>query len=255
MTMKSSRASRTDSLPEDWNESWKGAFYRSGNPAGEQACLNRARYIWKTLNEFDFEPTSFLDLGCGDGTVVKYLLQLYPHSTAALVDWADEALSLAEKTLEAERGRVSFLKGDSNTPHLYQEHAGGTVLSMGVIEHFASPKDLVREIADIMRPGAVLVLMTPNRRSFVGLSRIVLQLTGKWTLGFQREYSVRALEDFCTSAGLEILKAEALMRARITQDSRLTKCCAGLDRVLAKFMTNAGWYSFVFARKKDARDQ
>ena len=233
-----------------WDSAWAGAFYAARATVGDQASRHKAAFMADGLARHGIVPRHILDLGCGDGSSIKHILARFPDARATLVDWSPEALGLASSRLKHAKRRVEFMLGDANSCEPYADLEADVVLSLGVVEHFSSPGDIVERIASILPTGGVLILMTPNSRSFVGVSRRILQARGEWSVGFQREYPVQRLRDFCIDAGLGVLEASALHRPYIPDDTPLTKVGAMFDRVvLQHLLPKAGWYSFVFARK------
>lgn len=235
------------STREDWDQAWGGEFYREDSPASSQACNDRAKYISQILREFSITPKVLADIGCGNGMFAQSLLECYPNASMVMIDWSRAALDIAQKRLSRFQERCIFIQQDAselNTPI-----AADVFCSMGVIEHYTNPLAELNTLVRQMPDGANLVLMTPNSRSLVVLSRLILQFTGKWALGLQREYNVHYLEKICQQAGLKVIHKEALLRRKIPEDGLLGKSCNYIDHIIARFIPQWGWYSFVFAKK------
>lgn len=235
------------STREDWDHSWAGGFYLEDSPAGSQACHDRAKYISQVLYRFGITPQVLADVGCGNGMFAHSLLKCYPNASMIMIDWSMTALDIAKRRLNEFQDRCSFIQQDASK--LDTPIAADVFLSMGVIEHYANPFAELNTLVKQMPDGANLVLMTPNSRSLVVVSRLILQLTGRWTLGLQREYNVDYLEKICKKAGLEVLHKEAVLRRKIPDDGLLGKICNYADHIVSRFIPQWGWYSFVFAKK------
>ena len=237
-------------LSSGWDSYWRSRKHGAEDPVAERSFGERAAYIWGHISRRVGARFNLLELGCGEALVVRHLLTSAPQGTATLVDWSDEALDRARHTLRKFSHRTVFIKGDANSPLAFQAINPNVVLSLGVIEHHPRPDRVLLELSQILSPNAVLVIMTPNRRSFARLSRYVLQSLGRWNLGHQDELSPAILTEFCQSAGLNVFHSEARVRPYFRQDPFVRKTCAALDRIAVTCgATNWGWYTWVFCQK------
>ncbi len=95
----------------------------------------------------------FLDVGCGGGFLVE---------TARDLGWTAEGTEVSRAA--AEFGQAKGLKihvgviADAKLPAA----AFDAITLMEVVEHVPSPVALLRECAELLRPGGVLYLTTPN---------------------------------------------------------------------------------------------
>lgn len=187
------------------------------------------------------------DLGCGGGEVgVAVRDQI--GGTIVAVDWNDFAL--ASLRARASTG-VQAITADCTSEAFATEHRerADVVLSLGLVEHSPDPGLIVARHARLLRPGGTLALMVPNRRSLVGTSRRIMQFTGRWHTGFQREYAPATARSWCRAADLEVKVAIAVCRPTYAADNGTTKLLAASDRTLASRLADWGWYTWVFARR------
>jgi len=98
-------------------------------------------------------PASILDLGCGNGSLLLALRQLWPHVVLRGIDPSPES---------SERARVAgidVLCGHAGTTCA---EASDLVISVNVIEHVESPVDFLRSIGTFASPIASMILVCPD---------------------------------------------------------------------------------------------
>jgi len=98
-----------------------------------------------------------LDVGCGDGSVLKIAQDL--GWDAEGVDFDPEAVANARrKRLNVHAGKLK--------DQCYPDDSFDLVLISHVIEHVHDPLGMLREIRRVLRPGRILVVTTPNTGSW-----------------------------------------------------------------------------------------
>lgn len=113
----------------------------------------RAETVATFVGKDSFEH--ILDVGCGDGTVSLPLLTPYRHLT--LVDIAANMLASAERNVPPGlRANVAFRQEDFLGAAFDQSF--DLVICMGVLAHVASPWDVIRKAAILLKPGGKLLL-------------------------------------------------------------------------------------------------
>jgi len=155
------------------------------NPRGSSAMLHRLnpprlRYLRERVDaHWGGDPASFtplasrtaLDMGCGAGLVAEPLARLGASVTA--VDAAPENIGAARAhaadmglAIDYRTGTVEAVAGQSFD----------LVVSFEVIEHVVDPAAFVAGLADVLAPGGLLLLSTPNRTP---LSRLAIIAVGE----------------------------------------------------------------------------
>jgi ubiquinone/menaquinone biosynthesis C-methylase UbiE len=99
-----------------------------------------------------------LEVGCGEGRGIPVILPHATHYTA--VDKIEEALAVLRKKYTAGK----FMSMNIPPLHGLQDNAYDTVLSFQVIEHIDDDYGYLKEIHRVMKPGAVALITTPNRK-------------------------------------------------------------------------------------------
>jgi len=93
-----------------------------------------------------------LDLGCGDGSTGKRLLDL---------GFSVEACDMDKERFGFHK-EIQFTEGNLNSPLPYKDNSFDYVILMEVIEHIYNPYFVISEISRILRKGGRLILSTPN---------------------------------------------------------------------------------------------
>lgn len=102
---------------------------------------------------------SILDLGTGPGHIPVLVVERLPGVTVTAIDLSREMLLRAERHREASahRDRLRFLVGDVKKVD-YRDASFDTVYSSSVLHHIPDPRDLLREMKRLVRPGGCLLL-------------------------------------------------------------------------------------------------
>lgn len=137
------------------------------NPAGEMAPLHRMNpvrldYITQKIKSHfnTLKSLTVLDAGCGGGLVAEPLARLGLKVTG--IDGAENLIRVAKAHAAAEALAITYrheLTGD-------QIAAGKTydvVLALEIIEHVPDPQQFVAEIAQLVKPGGLVIFSTLNR--------------------------------------------------------------------------------------------
>jgi SAM-dependent methyltransferase len=130
----------------------------------EPAVESRHRWLVGLLAA---EPGSrVLDLGCGTGSSLRFLVPLPRGGMAVGVDRVAEALRQAAAAL-GQAGRASLVRADLNRPLPFAEASFDRVLCHNVLESLPDPQALLREAHRVLRPGGRLLLSHPDYDTLV----------------------------------------------------------------------------------------
>lgn len=146
-----------------------------------------------------------LDLGCGLGEMGDWLREAFPGARVVGLD-VD-----ARKLVEARASgiRVPLVRGTG----LQLPFPDGTfdlVTMLEVIEHFADPIVLLREVRRVTSVGGLLVVSTPNRSSITAWTgRPMHRILGRprwnaWDESHKRLYVPRELSEDLTRSGFQV---------------------------------------------------
>lgn len=153
--------------PHHWNKFYqhRGALKPGWSPKSYDT-LTMEYFLSNAIR--DKEPTSILEVGCGDSSWLPYLARKHEISEVAGIDYSSQACKLARDRLE-----IEGIEGDVQCADLFEDDLSriGTfefVYSIGVVEHFSDTADVVRRLARLVKPGGTLLTDVPNLRSIHG---------------------------------------------------------------------------------------
>lgn len=156
MTINPQEIQRFDDLAAQW---W--------DPDGAMAPLHRMnptrmQYVSATLiNHFkSLKNINILDVGCGGGLVSEPLARAGANMTG--IDGAAELIRIAAQHATQEKLAIDYRH--CLTSDLLQENAQfDAILALEVIEHVSDPDAFVAEIAQLLKPGGIVIFSTLNR--------------------------------------------------------------------------------------------
>jgi SAM-dependent methyltransferase len=97
-----------------------------------------------------------LDIGCSNGSFI---------STAKYHGWQEYGLELEDSSYQvAKKHEVNVSNQELGKQHFPDNHFSAVTMWQ-LIEHLANPKEMIREIYRIIKPGGILVVSTPNIKS------------------------------------------------------------------------------------------
>ncbi|MFI6655956.1 methyltransferase domain-containing protein [Streptomyces sp. NPDC050523] len=183
--------------------------------SGTPRSLRQARMLAAALGPATGSPCTVLDIGCGDGTAAATAAPLLHGHRIVGVDWSQDALSRARAHLTyAIRGELT----GGGLP--FRSGCADAVLFSEVVEHLVDPDSALDEIRRVLRPGGHLMLSTPNLAAWynralllAGVQPVFSEVSlraihgrpGREVVGHLRLYTARALREFVTASGFEVV--------------------------------------------------
>lgn len=155
--------------PRPSNERIKNEIYNEGYFDAEKGygiedlfgkarldALNRASELFKEI-EKTMRPGAVLDIGCAAGFFIE---------TARKRGWEPHGVEIGDFAARHAREKLNLdvRTGDFIEMELPKENYD-LVLMMDVIEHLTSPRKGLEKVSNILKPGGLLVLETPNFES------------------------------------------------------------------------------------------
>jgi SAM-dependent methyltransferase len=138
-----------------------------------------------------------VEIGCGSGRLSALLAVLGHHLTC--LDYTIEALESARRNFSFAQVPGSFIQGDAFAIPLADNSVDG-VFSTGLLEHFADPAPILREMTRILRPGGIFFSdIVPDKFSL--LRALDFLRPGMGVL--ERTFTRQEIASLLTEAGLE----------------------------------------------------
>ncbi|MCZ4343181.1 bifunctional 2-polyprenyl-6-hydroxyphenol methylase/3-demethylubiquinol 3-O-methyltransferase UbiG [Sphingomonadaceae bacterium G21617-S1] len=193
------------------------------DPKGSSAMLHklnppRLRHIRATIDaHWGSDPDALkplagrraADVGCGAGLLAEPLARMGAVVTG--IDAAPENVAVAKLHAEKQGLAIDYRAGG------VEALAGETfdlVTSMEVIEHVADPSAFVAALADLLAPGGIMILSTPNRTPLSKLALITvgegLGMVPKGTHDWQKFLNPDELAALVEAAGLRVIERKGL---------------------------------------------
>ncbi len=171
----------------------------AANPIIDYEQAVRARAVFALA---DLQPSDcVLDVGCGSGRDLPFIARIASRCVA--LDYSLEMIRAARSQGSPIR---ELLVGDA-TALPFPDGSFDKVIASEVIEHIPDWRRAIREMARVLRPGGRLVLTTPNRRSWYGLDRFLIEqvLRRRWNHPYDRWKTHEELANAVSAAGLRIV--------------------------------------------------
>ncbi|GGL68345.1 hypothetical protein GCM10010129_09640 [Streptomyces fumigatiscleroticus] len=184
--------------------------------SGTPRALRQARMLAGVLGPPAGRPRTVLDVGCGDGTAAAVAAPVLAGHRLLGVDWSQHALRHARARLPC------VVRGELTGGGLpVRSGAVDVVLCGEVVEHLVDPDTALDELRRVLRPGGHLLLSTPNLAAWynrvllaAGVQPVFSEVSlravhgrpGSRVAGHLRLYTARALREFVTAAGFEVVR-------------------------------------------------
>ena len=188
--------------------------------SGEDRSRRQARMLARALGPVrpGRAPAVVLDVGCGDGSAAAVAARVLDGHRIVGVDWSQDALRRAARRLpqvvrgELSGGGLPFASGSADA-----------VLFSEVVEHLVDPDGALDELRRVLRPGGHLMLSTPNLAAWYnralllgGVQPVFSEVSlrrvhgrpGSQVVGHLRLFTARALREFVTASGFEVVRLE-----------------------------------------------
>jgi 2-polyprenyl-3-methyl-5-hydroxy-6-metoxy-1,4-benzoquinol methylase len=152
------------------------------------------------LIERETAPCSLIDVGCGNGNLLRYLAARLASSGT---------LTGVDLMANAPQPGIEFIQGDALS--VEPDRQFSLVVSLAAIEHMPDPRAFARRLKSLAKPGGLIIVMTINDASYLYATARLLRRLGV-VLPFERLYSRHHLHHFNRESLSRLLASETLRR-------------------------------------------
>ena len=155
-----------DHLAAGWEAKYQRRSFRS-----------RVARFEGLLADRELAGMRWLDAGCGTGVFARMLVQrgcsvLGVDASLAMVD-------RAERHPDSTADRLSFQHVETVERLTFEDRSFDGALCSSVLEYLDNPTACCQELARVLRPGGLLLVSVPNRRSLIrGVQTLCFRLSG-----------------------------------------------------------------------------
>ncbi|HYN08255.1 MAG TPA: methyltransferase domain-containing protein [Vicinamibacterales bacterium] len=145
-----------------WDKTWAGDIRLRLPSPWVVSTRNLQRLLRRHVRPGD----RFLEIGCAPGKLLAWVAADLRAEVAGL-DVSERGLTTASRLFDALHLKADLRREDLRQT-TFQDSAFDVVLSVGLIEHFSDPRDVVRKHLELARPGGTVLMTVPNYRGIYG---------------------------------------------------------------------------------------
>jgi len=164
------------------------------------AAFHRRRVVVRLAKQHAGQATSILDVGCGQGELLRELSEAIPGARVHGADLSEQSI------IDSRRRNPSFDLFELNVTHeRFAEQYAARVSAFDflvcseVLEHIPDHALAARRLLELLRPGGVAIVTVPGGK-MSAFDKVI---------GHQRHYTTRTLERLLRDAGFEIVEVLA----------------------------------------------
>lgn len=157
--------------PEYWGGVWTRPVPQAVD-LDEPRLDNHMNQLLGTLLDRHLLPArperTLLEAGCGGSAWLPVFAKRYECQILGL-DYSASGCALARETLRAAGVAGEILEADLFAPPERLLEVADIVFSQGLVEHFTPTGAIVARLADLTRPGGLVLTLVPNMHGLTGL--------------------------------------------------------------------------------------
>ena len=175
-------------------------------------------------DKVDIKNLVFLDIGCGGGILAELLAQKGAKVTA--IDLADGPLNVAKIRQKKSKLDINYRK-ISTTEIVKEKKTFDVITCLEMLEHVPDPAEVVKECAQLCKPGGNLFFSTINRnlKSFIFAilgAEYILNILPQGTHEFEKLIKPSEMKDYIDRASLDFEEVKGMSYLPFLDIVRLT---------------------------------
>ena len=219
-----------------------GYIYTTNAPLSSR--LANRRLTDATLDLADFEAKRVIDIGCGDGTYGREILDLANPAVIAGIDPAEEAVRIARR--KAEEPRLVFSASSAYTLPCADDSFDIAYLR-GVLHHMTRP---VEALGEALRVAPLVVVIEPNGYN-PGLK--LIERCSKYHIEHgEKSYAPRTLDRWVAGLGGRVVDRQFVGLVPMFSPDWMARAMKraepGLERLPALRAVGCAVYAFTATR-------
>nr|AWI66908.1 Methyltransferase [Caecomyces sp.] len=159
----------------------------------------------------------FLDIGCGTGNTIEYLLKEYPDAHYTGIDLAEKMIEVAKKKIQHDN--VEFLVGDAeNLP--FEDNKYDVIICKESIHHYPNPEKFFKESFRVLKPNGRLIIVDMNCNTVLRLFWNKVLFPYLINMGDCHVFSEAEIKEYYTNHGFKVLNYQTLPKMRFICSGR-----------------------------------
>ncbi len=161
----------------------------------------RADEVIRSIHAFyQGTPKDLLDLGPAEGKSLTYVQDAFPSVKMTGLEFSPELIDACEDD------RLHMVEGDAMNPP-FPPNSFDIVAATALIEHVESPIGMLRKMYDVLRPGGVIIITTPDP-FFERIAGAIGHLDDE---AHQETMTLKTLRRYLIESGFEPMLVEKFM--------------------------------------------
>jgi len=159
----------------------------------------------REIINFNRNPIKLIDIGCGDGYLLKEIAKDFPQIDLFGIDLSENRVETAKKFVP----RAVFKTGDAQDVP-FKDETFDIVVCSEVIEHCPDDMKVLAELYRILKTNSFLILTVPNLYTLESISKLLIGKRIAPPPYHLREYSYNQLIRKIKESGFKILKFQSI---------------------------------------------
>jgi len=148
------------------NEYWNTLYAGQAEPSLPSKLSVGSRNLHRLFRQYIRPGMQVLEIGCAPGKQLAYMGKYLGASISGL-DYSENGIELSRRLLHKLN-----IEGDLRCEDIFlttfRPESFDVVYSLGVIEHFDDPKNIVRRHIELLKPMGISLMLVPNYGDIYG---------------------------------------------------------------------------------------